>query len=371
VKVFVLGSSGAGKTPVARLLAEALGVPHVPASEWVRAAFRELHAAPPHDDAERSARVTAMTRFSVDELRADPRACLRSLEGKLDGPCVVEGMRNPFDFVHAFDPRSDAVVLLTRADNALAPTSFERGLDVIRAYLEWLRGAGLLTDAEWSARVREVSLATAAEIERTVDGLCAQFVPLLARSGAQVPDAERPQVAHVHADIAPLALFVDKPLLYGGDARFAGDVVPCTAFAFSSYPGSAPTFKLLLADGAIFSYVAPSALRWKREIDGAPLPLDELAYHACKDGRIAVHAFAALRANNGDVLAFLKKRDAWMKGTYAFTVDWYDGNDLLHCVLLENGQVALLPHHKLKFGVLEPGFAPYKKLRNEWFRGHT
>jgi hypothetical protein len=56
-----------------------------------------------------------------------------------------------------------------------------------------------------------------------------------------------------------------------------------------------------------------------------------------------------------------------MDGTYRFTVDWYRGNDLLHCISLANGQVAFLPNHKVKFGAgHRPGFEPYKKMRNTW-----
>lgn len=46
------------------------------------------------------------------------------------------------------------------------------------------------------------------------------------------------------------------------------------------------------------------------------------------------------------------------------SVDWYDGNDLLHFVALMNGQFALLPSHKLMFGICE--LPDYKKLRAEW-----
>ena len=350
MKLFVLGASGAGKTPIARQLADKLGVAHVGASAWVR---RAMPAQAPEGMSRQQA-VEAMTRFSIEQLRENPRACLEVAGPEMQAPCVVEGMRNPFDFVHAFDWRTDLVIFVSRGDNTLERTAFEEGLEVIGNYLSWLRKAGIL-DPD---RVLVRSYPNTDDLE----GVVAEALVWI--GGRVTPtSAAGMKPARVHADITPLALFVDKPILFGGDAQYVGEVVPCRAFAFSSYPGSGPTFKILLEDGAVFSYVSPSVLRWKRAIDAPVLALEDLTYNACPDADIVVHAFAALA---GDVLCFFKKKNVWMKGTYAFTVDWYTGNDLVHCVLLENGQVAVLPHHKMKFHDAKPGFAPYKKLRNEW-----
>ena len=348
-KLFVLGSSGAAKTPIARMLAEALGIAHVGASAWVRRAFP-----PVIYPASRQEQVEAMTRFSIERLRENPRACLDVAGPEMLVPCVVEGMRNPFDFVHAFDWRTDLVVFVERIDNTLVKTAFEGGLDVIRDYLVWLDAAGIA-----SQRMLTCSFPDTTTLESVVADALAWIAGRV--SSAPLPADLRP--ARVHADIAPLALFVDKPILFAGAPQYVGEVVPCQAFAFSSYPGSGPTFKILLEDGAVFSYVSPSVLRWKRAIDPPVLALEDLTYVACPESDIVVHAFVALA---GDVLCFFKKKNVWMRGTYVFTVDWYMGNDLVHCVLLENGQVAVLPHHKMKFHDDAPGFAPYKKLRNEW-----
>jgi len=59
-------------------------------------------------------------------------------------PCVFEGLRNPHDFVHLFDPRTDTVVLLEHLNNELRPTDFENGLDVIGQYARYLVETGLL-----------------------------------------------------------------------------------------------------------------------------------------------------------------------------------------------------------------------------------
>ena len=172
----------------------------------------------------------------------------------------------------------------------------------------------------------------------------------------------------MHAQIPPIRTQVRAEYLYNMDPARVGELRACTAFTVSSYVGSAPTFQILLDDGAVFSYVPPNALVYTPHAHSRDpvLPLDELVYHDCKSVDIAVQAFAALR---GPVLAYFKKRDLWMAGSYLFTIDWYTGNEMLHCVSLANGQYALLPSHKLKFGDHPPGFEPYKKIRREWVTG--
>lgn len=358
-RLFVLGASGAGKTPIARRAAEALGVPHVGASEWVRRVFGPS----PEGVDERQRHIDAMTRFALAELRRDPEACLAYLgrNHALGEPCVIEGMRNPLDFVRTFDPRRDLAVVLELTESPLAKTGFEAGLDVIRDYLRWLVAVGLLDAAALMEHTYRDHAALDAIAEETI-----------ARCRERFPDEPPPGPgalrARVHVDIPPLSLRVKKPLLYGDDRTYDGELVPCRAFALSSYPGCAPTFQILVDDGAVFSYVPPSALHVARPPaapapDHAPLELRDLVYHNCPDGDVAVATFDALV---GRVLCFFKHRDLWIGGEYHFTVDWYHGNDLLHCVSLDTGQLAFLPSHKIKFGGGEPGFLPYKKLRNEW-----
>jgi hypothetical protein len=147
------------------------------------------------------------------------------------------------------------------------------------------------------------------------------------------------------------------------DPAHVGSLVPCTVFAVSSYAGSTPTLKILLEDGAVFSYLPPDALVDPAKRRDPQLALTDLVYHNCPSEDVCVHAFEAL---SGPVLAYLKHHDLWMPGEYRFTVDWYLGNDLLHFVALENGQFAFLPHHKLKFKRGDPGFEPYRKIRRTW-----
>src|SRR5262245_54529373 len=140
MSIFVLGRSRTGKTPFASQVALALGSTHIMGSEWVRKRF------PPLDTSDRQTFVDAITRFSLEELRRNPRACVEYIRAHYDlsRPCVFEGLRNPHDFVHLFDPRTDTVVLLEHTGNDLRPTGFESGLDLIAQYARYLVETGLL-----------------------------------------------------------------------------------------------------------------------------------------------------------------------------------------------------------------------------------
>jgi hypothetical protein len=366
VKVFVLGASRSGKTPFARGLAQALGVPCHGASAWVRARF------PGGEFPSREAFVEAITRFALEELKRDPSVSIRHLRGAadLERPCVLEGLRNPYDFVHAFDPRTDRVVFLRHTGSDLPLTAFEEGLEVIRAYLTWLEAVGMLPpgrvhgyDFQVFFRAEETP-----EAPTSLDGALARHLEVLRNdpkptSAASVP-AER--AGFVHVDLPPWRAHVRAEYLYGMDPSRAGQFKPCTVFAASSYVGSAPTFKVLLSDGAVFSYLPVQALVDPESLTGDLLAPEDLTYHDCRTPELAAYVFPALE---GPVLAYFKRRDRWVKGRYVCSLDWYTGNDLLHVLALEQGQHALLPSHKVKFGDHPPGFEPYKKVRGAWSVG--
>lgn len=128
MKIFVLGISRSGKTTLAKGIAEELKLPHISSSGWVRTHFAE------------GAPISDMTAYSQEQLEKNPSACLDYLQANYDLsiPCVIEGIRNPFDFIHLFDPREDLVILLDYVKNLTEATLFESGLEVIDRYVKWL-----------------------------------------------------------------------------------------------------------------------------------------------------------------------------------------------------------------------------------------
>ncbi|MCI0457297.1 MAG: hypothetical protein L0Z62_09995, partial [Gemmataceae bacterium] len=189
---------------------------------------------------------------------------------------------------------------------------------------------------------------------------CKRAAPPVADT-VPAPEAHRPQ--RVHADIPPLKTHVRAEYLFDMDLRHVGEHYPCTAFAVSSYEGSVPTFKILLADGTVFSYVPPSALVDVAQLKPPELELADLVYHNCPASDVCVHRFEELA---GAVQAFFKRPALWLEGEYLLTIDWYEGNDLLHLIALANGQYAFLPHHKVKFKDGARAFQPFRKMHSEW-----
>ncbi len=159
-----------------------------------------------------------------------------------------------------------------------------------------------------------------------------------------------------------LSAYVDFRAIYGIDSEFG--LKRCDIIAFTSYKGRAPTFKVLLEDGSLFSFVPINFLYHKNVAKEDTFTLDVLAYKNCPDYTVAINS---LRHLQGSIKAYLHKIDAWMAGEYIFSVDWYLDNLIMHCVKLENGQFAMLPSHKVKFKNNEENFdARYRKMSVAW-----
>jgi len=189
------------------------------------------------------------------------------------------------------------------------------------------------------------------------------FRPPPASEGGAAPEL-KPQ--RVHADIPPIRTHIRGEYLFDMDLRHAGEYVPCTAFAVSSYEGSTPHLQGAAGRRLGLLLRAASALVDLAKAAGSgepPLELIDLVYHNCPGGDICVHSFKELQ---GPVHIFIKRQSAWLAGEYLFTLDWYEGNDLLHLVALDNGQYAFQPHHKLKFKDGPRELPPYRKLHGEW-----
>jgi hypothetical protein len=139
MKIFVLGTSYSGKTPLAERLGARLGLPVHSAGEWAREGFG-------HRCRDMREYVAEVTAWSLAELQTDFGRGLKHLRGKegLSDGSVIEGERNPHDFVHLFDPRAGWALTLVNLHNPIPPTPYEHGLEVIWRYLEWLAANGFI-----------------------------------------------------------------------------------------------------------------------------------------------------------------------------------------------------------------------------------
>ncbi|TSC82432.1 MAG: hypothetical protein G01um101419_588 [Parcubacteria group bacterium Gr01-1014_19] len=368
MKIFVIGMSNSGKTTLAKKIAELYGLECLSASEWVRTASPEFADGPKSDD-----QVAAMTEFTIATLKKNPKITVDFLNDKYDltKSYVIEGVRNPGDFIRLFNPVTDYVVFITNNNNALKATLFEEGIGVIRKYLDYLSSNGLLgelgdyrvCDYNWDYfseedRMKNEDPCSHGSLEGKVLGF-RNTHPRIAAALAKRPTGP----SMVHAEIPPIKCLVKREFFYNMAEEKKGALIPCSIFAISSYPGHAVTFKILTADGHLFSYIPIDALVIKPNDNLPQLPMADLAYHNCPSKEICVNRFEAL---NRELRVFFKNRNLWMKGKYLLTVDWYMENELFHLIELENGQLSLSPSHKVRFADNDDPLPDYRALHPEW-----
>jgi hypothetical protein len=143
MKIFIFGQSGSGKTPFAEMVAQQLGVKFISASEWLKPITQDKVFLTKQEH------IDGLTAISINELRKNPDACVDYIRKTHDltQPLIIEGVRNPRDFMNLADFQRDAFVFLNRKPNPYRPSTFDRGVVVISDYVHWLVANGL-TDKE-------------------------------------------------------------------------------------------------------------------------------------------------------------------------------------------------------------------------------
>lgn len=173
-------------------------------------------------------------------------------------------------------------------------------------------------------------------------------------------------MSNVNCSIDPISAYVDENVLYDMDGKHNNSYVPCEIIAFSSYKGHAPTFQIVINKSSIFSYVPPHLLFTQKDTK-TKLELCHLVYHNCPDYEFSVNKIDYLLDKNINVL--IKNLNVWITGKYLWTVDWYQGNDLLNAIHLSNGQICFMPFHKISLTAVDD-LPKYKKLHREWSIHH-
>jgi hypothetical protein len=161
----------------------------------------------------------------------------------------------------------------------------------------------------------------------------------------------------------PIKGWVKRSALYDGDESKKG-YERCTLFEITSYKGRAPTLKILLEEGSLFSFMPlDSFFAKKPKEDECYFSFKELAYKNCPDFEVVISSPSYLQ---GKANCYFKDSDIWMSGKYVASLDWHRDNLIMHILKLQNGQIACLPSHKVKFRDGKKEFEPYKKITKIW-----
>lgn len=367
--VFLLGGTQTGKTTLAQHLKEILSP--VSASDWVR-----------KNPQTHGMNYQEMTGWSKKALAADPDSCVRHLRAHnpiADGGHLIEGIRNPRDFLLLFQPSLDVVVQVTFEKNPCSTPFEKEGLRVIESQVSWLVTQGIIEPKRFlrfrldALRGQRGSCGTRDTIPGPPEAfpcwnldelkifLEVQLTRILPPKGqGKVLEVNR---GGIHFEIPGISVMVDNQVLHDEDPTQTGRT-PGEVFGLSLYPGEVPTFQVRLSSGGMFSYVPPHRVKspYLTKEDQSLLDLKDLVYHMCPRDQAVFNRYEALE---GTCQVWLRHQERWVTGDYLGTIDWYTGNDLLHMVLLENGQIAFQPSHKVVFGNTRelPG---YKKLHATW-----
>ena len=158
--------------------------------------------------------------------------------------------------------------------------------------------------------------------------------------------------------------FVKKEYLYNLETGH-GEFVKGTIIFINSYPGHQPTFDLLLEDGSVFCYLPVMALSSceTNMCKEDPLP----CLKTCLSENFIM--FENKELENKICQVFDEAKKWYSFGSLIVTLEWPNENQLLHLVVLDSGQYAIIENSKILFTdkkVKVTQLPNVKKLRQEW-----
>lgn len=162
--------------------------------------------------------------------------------------------------------------------------------------------------------------------------------------------------------IQPIEAFINSKQI---KHEFDDDLTHCHIIGITLYEGEALTFLVKLKGGECFRYIPITSLYWKQP-KGVMYEMNDLIYHNNKSDKVKVNEIETLQ---DECMCYIKHRKQWIKGEYILSVDYYKNERMLNLIALENGQFALLPFHKIKFGKLgevELKFDRFKKQTEKY-----
>lgn len=359
--LFIIGKSGVGKTSLAKDICSNMNLKHIQASSWIRSKF--------DDNVSRE----VLTDASKVILNQDPFACINYIKAQniSNGDCVIEGLRNPFDFCNLFRPNIDFVIFINGPE-INKTYDMDHGVHLIESIIYYIQNININSGGYLNISYTEVNgenkqISHPKEIDIVaylVTGSFKQMVNVgstwyMAKYFQRISQDIEPQSAHVHKEIDSFDVEVADSILF--DDKTKTTFTKGKVIGISSYPNSVPTFTVLLNTGAVFQYIPPHKIRTKET--NSFFELKDLVYNNCPKAEFSYHVNRNLK--NLPAKVFFKSKNEYRDAKYIGTIDWYTDNISLNIMILDSGEVCFIPNHKILFNG-EEYFPPYKKLREEF-----
>jgi hypothetical protein len=146
----------------------------------------------------------------------------------------------------------------------------------------------------------------------------------------------------------PLRVWVRTDVLYNFETKNQ-EWVKGEIFGITCIKGFVPVFDILLDGGYIFSDIPPHLVRTKKPEENSfpKMELNDLVYSNCSSKYFSLTSFPFLSDKN--LFYHFSEKNLYLKASYIMTVDFYKGNDWLHMLELETGNLAFMPNHKIVF----------------------
>ena len=173
----------------------------------------------------------------------------------------------------------------------------------------------------------------------------------------------------LNISIEPISCELHESYLYNMD-KSKSRWLKAKIIGLSSYVGDSLTLHVIVEEsGAIFSYIPLDAVRHSSSNDNLTYSYHELDYEFCHDEHMTSFSLSYLKSAN-NLSAAIKTENVGLiyePAEYLFTLDWPNANRLQHFVkLINNGQFAVVPNHKLLVDSKLLKFPKYKKIRSRW-----
>lgn len=162
----------------------------------------------------------------------------------------------------------------------------------------------------------------------------------------------------------PIKSYIKGKQVLGENSK---EILPCEIISLCFYKGEAVTFQVLLEDGEVFSYIPFMAIV-HNGVNNLNLTLKQSCFLNAPSTEVSMFT------NNlpKEVSFYEKELKKWYKGEYITTIDFYNDNELLNLILIEEDGVysfILSPYHKMKFkriDKIERSFNNFKKQREDF-----